>query len=354
MSVAMEGTDHPKLIHLPVQVVNREGDPRLGSVVRFLQPDEELSTLPDYMESGTRFALLGIPESIGTMANYGRCCTDHAWQAFLTVFMNMPANRFIYGERILCLGHVDTHKLTQRAAIFSTHDLDYYSQLRKLCAQLDQQVLPVIEAVVKAGMIPIVIGGGHNNAYPIIKATVQGLGLSDGLNVLNCDAHADLRPKEGRHSGNSFAYAQSENLMKKYFVLGLHRPYASDDALVLMEQNPHMAYSIYTPQRSMDAYIKEGLKFLAAGSDPVGIELDMDSIRNMPASAATPSGFGVDEVRRFVFRVAASVKAAYLHLPEGAPKEGTTEMTRVGKTLAYLVWDFIRATIVREKGETDD
>jgi formiminoglutamase len=350
----MGTADPTRLIQLPIQITNREGDPRLGNAIRYLKPDEDLSALTGYVESGTRIALIGIPESIGTMANYGKCCTDNAWKAFLTFFLNMPANRYVAGEKILCLGHIDTRRLMERARLFSIQDLDYYSQLRELCGQLDQQVAPVIEAVVKAGLIPIVIGGGHNNAYPIIKGTVQGLGLQDGLNVLNCDAHADLRPAEGRHSGNSFTYAESENLLRKYFVIGLHRPYAIDDTLASIEQHPQMAYSVYTPMRRMDEYIREGLKFLTAGNDPVGIELDLDSVRDMPASAVTPSGFSVDEVRRFVFRVAASVNAAYLHLPEAAPTEGTHEMTRVGKTLAYLVWDFIRATTVREKGGTND
>nr|WP_233167177.1 arginase family protein [Pedobacter sp. ASV2] len=32
-------------------------------------------------------------------------------------------------------------------------------------------VFPIIEKIVAAGKVPIVIGGGHNNAYPIIKGS---------------------------------------------------------------------------------------------------------------------------------------------------------------------------------------
>ena len=47
------------------------------------------------------------------------------------------------------------------------------------------------------------------------------------------------------------------------------------------------------------------------------IELDMDSIVNMPSSAMTPSGFTVEEARKFMRMMAANLTCAYVHLPEG-------------------------------------
>ena len=47
---------------------------------------------------------------------------------------------------------------------------------------------------------------------------------------------------------------------------------------------------------------------------------------------------------RFVqFDPPRNLKTTYLHLPEGAPRPESAEENRVGKTLAYLVADFIKS-----------
>ena len=74
----------------------------------------------------------------------------------------------------------------------------------------------------------------------------------------------------------------------------------------------------------------------------LGVELDMDAIIDMPSSAFTPSGFSLEEARKYVIKCAKSKKAAYLHLPEAAPKNEREEAI-VGKALAYLVSDFIKS-----------
>jgi formiminoglutamase len=60
----------------------------------------------------------------------------------------------------------------------------------------------------------------------------------------------------------------------------------------------------------------------------------------MPSSAYTPSGFSVENARNYIRKLAHHKKCVYLHLPEGAPTNIQEEKI-VGKTLAYLVWDFI-------------
>ena len=45
--------------------------------------------------------------------------------------------------------------------------------------------------------IPMVIGGGHNNSFPLLKAVSQTLGYPQGIACLNCDAHADFQAVGG-------------------------------------------------------------------------------------------------------------------------------------------------------------
>jgi formiminoglutamase len=320
----------------------REGEEKLGEKMAFLQEGEGLEALQDYPARGVRFVLLGIPESIGPMANYGKCCTDFGWKALLDAFLNMQSNRFLTGENILCLGHVDTEDLNRAASFLSPIDPEYIEKLRRLCSRLDELVEPVLQAVGRAGLTPVIVGGGHNNAYPILKGLTGSSRHSDGIQTVNCDPHADFRPLEGRHSGNGFSYAYEGRCLMRYFVLGLHENYNSEKVIAALLENPDLDYSSFDAETDIIVHIQKAAAFLGQADLPVGIEVDMDSIINMPSSAMTPSGFRVEEARRFVRSMASRFRTAYLHLPEGAPVPGTSDETRAGKTLAYLALDFIK------------
>lgn len=328
---------------LPVEIRIREGEHKLGEKILFMRPGESLKDLPAYGGRGARFVLLGIPESIGPMANYGKCCTDHAWKAFLEFFLNMHSNRFLRGDHILCLGHVDTQQLAEAASSLSPIDPQYIRKLRSLCSELDERVFPVVEAIVSEGLVPIVIGGGNNNSYPILKGASRGHKMLQGIQAVNCDPHADFRPLEGRHSGNGFSYAYKERYLKRYFVLGLHENYNSEAVLTELDRNQDIGYSSFDRLEGVSDHLENALEFLGGSSLPVGIEVDMDSMIDMPSSAMTPSGFSVEQVRRFIRTVSSKCETAYLHLSEGAPVPGTTDMIKVGKTLAYLVLDFMKS-----------
>ena len=55
----------------------------------------------------------------------------------------------------------------------------------------------MIKAIFDANLEPIIIGGGHNNCYPIIKALYPN---STPCCAINFDPHADFRAAEGRQA----------------------------------------------------------------------------------------------------------------------------------------------------------
>jgi formiminoglutamase len=66
----------------------------------------------------------------------------------------------------------------------------------------------------------------------------------------------------------------------------------------------------------------------------------MDSIAYMPSSALSPSGWTLDQVRKFTHLFVKTQKqVAYLNLTEAAPVSETDTLI-VGKALSYLVRDF--------------
>jgi formiminoglutamase len=335
----------------------RDGETKVGAKVQCMPEDADVEKF--LKESTAKFVLIGIPEDIGVRANYGRTGAQTAWMPALDNILNLQHNSYFKSEDLMVLGEVDMDDLMEQTKGLGKSDRDI-EKLRKLVEFIDARVIENVELIVACGKIPIVIGGGHNNSYPIIKAVNEALRKSGrikrkGINVVNCDAHADFRPFEGRHSGNGFTYAFEEGILNKYAVFGLHEQYNVESVLAKFRSNPE--YLFFTTYEDMFVREKETcaealtkcINFCSEGAPSgqgmfCGIELDMDAIENVPSSARTSSGLSATQARRFVYRCGKELNAAYLHIAEGAPVLSHIKMDyKTGKLIAYLVSDFIKA-----------
>lgn len=297
----------------------REGEEKLGQKVR-------INSTP--IDLNGKFVIIGVAEDIGPRANLGFAGAEAGFSAFITRFLNVQSNRFLNGSDIVVYGVV------RCSETFSISD--DLVELRNTVEHLDLLLEEVLQVVFSSGGIPIVIGGGHNNAYPIIKAYSHV--NQKKIDVLNIDPHADFRKLEGRHSGNSFSYAMQEGYLGKYTVLGLHQSYNSESMLQDLEKQgvDFTFFEDYIDDKEL--FYRDLFKF---EDKQIGLEIDMDTIKQMPSSAYTPSGFSVEEIRRALRFLANSSKVVYLHLPEAAP-QNEREATFVGKVITYLVTDFIK------------
>jgi formiminoglutamase len=297
----------------------RGGEVKLGECV---------SSYDDFELFQGKFVVLGVCEDVGPQANLGFAGSVNGFTSFLARFLNIQSNRFLTGDQVLVYG------------IFTVNSPEEIDQKRKVVQELDNILISHLEEIYEKGFIPILVGGGHNNAYPLISAFYKVNSVA--LNVLNCDPHADYRLLEGRHSGNSFSYAKHEGSLNYYNVLGLHQSYNSEEMLVRMEKDG-CDFTFF------DDYIKGSGDLLSDVNRFVlknkgsrfGVELDMDAIKGMPSSAYSFSGITVEDARRYIIRLSEEKQVAYLHLPEGAPLHAREDVV-VGKTLAYLVSDFIK------------
>lgn len=296
----------------------REGEEKLGQKVR-------VNSTP--IDLNGKFVIIGVAEDIGPRANLGFAGAEAGFNAFITRFLNVQSNRFLNGGEIVVYGVV------RSSETFSNSDL---VELRSTVEHLDLLLEEVLQVVFSSGGIPIVIGGGHNNAYPIIKAYSHV--NQKKIDVLNIDPHADFRKLEGRHSGNSFSYAMQEGALGKYTVLGLHQSYNSESMLQDLEKQgvDFTFFEDYIDDKEL--FYRDLFKF---EDKQIGLEIDMDTIKQMPSSAYTPSGFSVEEIRRALRFLVNASKVVYLHLPEAAP-QNEREATFVGKVITYLVTDFIK------------
>ncbi|WP_019675740.1 formimidoylglutamase [Arsukibacterium perlucidum] len=328
--------------------VRRSGESRLGQQLRL--PDPALSVaelLAGHKADGGQFVLLGIAECIGPRANMGNPGAELGWQAFLQRFLNLQHNDNLVPEHILLLGQIDCVDLQQQATTLDNQDPQQLATLRQLCAELDQRVNQQLIPIFEAGLYPIVIGGGHNNAYPLLQALAEV--SQQPVNCANLDPHADFRPLEGRHSGNGFSYASAAGYLEHYMVLGLdlHKNSATSLAMLHQAGGEYISYQQVAVRQelSFQQALDKVVEHCCHGIADIAIELDTDSIQQMPASALNYTGLSAEQAAQFVFQLARLPRARYLHLAEAAPACHPAGLAaginQCGQVLATLVLAFI-------------
>lgn len=340
----MENIIHFSITDLAKITNHRSGEVKFGEKMLTIPKGENCH---DYLKNcEAHYVLLGIPEDVGIRANFGRPGADSAWESAIKSIANIQHNRFCKGSQILILGKLDVAQEMEEAKDLDFHITDDRKKLSSLVEKIDKEVVHIISCIIKYGKTPIVIGGGHNNAYGNIKGTALGLGKP--INAVNFDAHSDFRILEGRHSGNGFSYAFEEGFLKKYFIFGLHENYVSKnvlDNLKKIEDRVH--YNTYDEikvrqQKNFQQELNTAFDFIK--NDAYGIEIDLDALPNIASSAMTMSGFSVEELRQFVYFFGKNRNASYLHICEGAPELGEEKNNHlIGKLIGYLVTDFIKS-----------
>ena len=303
---------------------SRVGEKKIGDSIENLE------------SSGWRdaqFVILGVEESIGPRVNLGRGRAEHAYNAFLSKFLGMQSNDYFDAGRVGLLGRV---RVDSEAPVTS-----------EVVDSLDEFISETLSTYLHKDQIPILIGGGHNNALPLIKYLSRV--NAQAVNVVNLDAHADYRLLEGRHSGNSFSYAFDMGWLSHYHVFGLHYQYNSQQIFDDLKRDGH-SFTLFEDYLDDDSSFQRDLKKYLSESDsdkPLGVELDLDAIAQMPSSAFSPLGFSLKSALFYLRSIANHPKVGYLHLTEGAPRNAEEEII-VGKTLAYFVTDFIRSYLGKE------
>ncbi|MDA8621423.1 formimidoylglutamase [Psychrosphaera sp.] len=343
MSKYLRYTDHNDLASFQNR---RLHETHVADVI--LLPDHNqpfLTNLQLAKDRGAEFVIVGIPEDIGPRANCGKGGAKNGWSQYLPVMLSQQANQFFNWETVLLLGELDVSDLQKQSnvATISDHKL---SSLRDLCANLDRRVEELLKPIFELGLKPIVIGGGHNNAFPIIQALSKA--INSQVACVNLDPHADFRKTEGRHSGNPFRYAYEAGSLSHYCVLGLHEQKNNAETIqgLLDADFPFVTYQQMFIEQSIsynDA-VANAKNYLDGNKNPIGIELDLDSIMHMPASAYSSTGFTSEQAMFYVNQFASLPQNKYLHLCEGAPdgNEPPTHKTlEVAQVLTQLTYSYL-------------
>lgn len=331
----------------------RRFETKLGERLQILSNPSDIET--SLKQSSAKFVLIGVPEDIGVRANHGTGGTETAWLPFLQSFLNIQSNDFLDGNEILLLGHFDFSDIEHLIELNAHKYEESIEAYRHAVNTIDDEVEQLIHLITQNRKLPIVIGGGHNNAYPCIKGAAKGWHKAGVLeiaqiNAVNLDAHADYRAMEGRHSGNAFRYAEEDGYLEKYCVIGIQENYLPQNVWMDIVNNPFVDCITYE-----DIFIHEKRTFLQAighatsftDDTRCGIELDLDIVEGVLSSATSPVGISANQARQYIQHATAQSKVAYLHICEGATflTDGRTNPS-TGKLISFLVSDFVKAVMI--------
>ena len=292
-------------------------DPRLGDLVSANRLGDE-----------TRVVLMGFPSDEGVRRNGGRPGAAGGPPAIREALYRMtPAAR-------------DARAFTR--LIQATVDLGDVPVTGDL--ETDQQALAdALAPLLARGIVPIVLGGGHETAYGHFLAHVA---TGREITILNWDAHADVRPLlDGRgHSGSPFRQAldHASGLCRSYSVAGLF-PWrvAAEHAAFIRERGGSIAWRDELTETGVVARATEC-------PGPAMASFDLDLVDAAAAPGVSAPGVGGLEPRLWLSAAGACGRnAAFLSFDVVEMNPLVDESGRTAVLAALTVWQILEGLATR-------
>ncbi|TRZ45392.1 arginase family protein [Robertkochia solimangrovi] len=319
---------------------SKSGEKKLGEIVELLNPDDSLEhTLAD---SQAKYVMFGIPEDLGILANEGTEGSRNTWEATLKAFVNLQGNSFIKAPKVLLLGHMNLKKYLDE--IDALDGKDKTDAAADLTVQLDKEVTNLVHQIVASGKKPIIIGGGQNNSYGIIKGS--SLAMGGAINAINISPVAGFRKRNHRHHKNGFSYAFYEGFLNRYALFGMQENHVPKKVIKRIKNEDRIKITTYEDlfirrEKGFDYELLDMTDFIKPNAFGVEIAFNVIPIASLTSKAV--SGFDLDTVRHMVYKLSKPKNAIYLHISE-APIDTNDQISaeRTGNAIATLISDFIR------------
>lgn len=311
----------------PENIFPRRDDPRLGEVIEFWQGD------PAALRPG-RAVLVGFPQDEGVRRNHGRAGAAEAphelrrWLHRLTPW-DGEADVDLASNPPLDVGNV---------------------RISGTLEESQEALGAVVGAILRAGAVPVVLGGGHETAFGHYLGYVAA-GLRAG--VINLDAHLDVRRPAGGlgHSGSPFRQAL-EHLAAplpgtRYVCLGAEPSSVSREHFQYVRDRGGVVRWCGEVKRHLTEQLRDELARLAPGG-PIWLSLDVDVIGQAEApgvSAPNPAGVYAREVLAGVRVAGQTAGVASFEVVEVNPRFDQDGQT--GRWAALAVWQFLVGLLQR-------
>jgi formimidoylglutamase len=239
---------------------------------------------PHPFPGNARVALIGVPQDIGVERNGGRPGARQAPDAIRRMLYRMTPY------------DIETGRSIPPGILFDLGNINCHGELEEIHDRLTEATT----IVRRAGLIPLVLGGGHDITY----AAASGVHAVDGpLGVLNFDAHLDVRPPNPhRNSGTSFRMLLEEGtIVAGHFAeFGIQSFANAGEHVEWLRSSGGRIISLEEIRaRAFDKSLSTA--YLIASSDVAAVygTLDIDGVRAADApgvSATMPDGFTAAEL----------------------------------------------------------
>jgi formiminoglutamase len=201
-----------------------------------------------------------------------------------------------------------------------------------------EQLATAVSPLLDSGKTVVILGGGHETSFGHFLG-YAGAGLK--VDVLNFDAHADVRPlRDGKaHSGSPFRQAveHPSRACARYRVAGL-QPHSSAAAhLAFVRGNRGETYFRDEVTADLVGRLIDGLEAPAL----VTFDLDAVDVAGAPGvSAPNPSGLSVQLWLEAAYRAGSSPAVRSMDVAELNPRFDIDG--RTARLAALTVWHFLR------------
>jgi formiminoglutamase len=253
-----------------------------------------------------KLAILGYAGEEGVKRNQGRIGTSQGPLA-IRKMMGPMAYHLPKALKIYDLG--DIH--TEGDAMEASHDLIYQT----------------IKGLLSKKVFPVILGGGHDLAYPHGKAVMEHcISKAEKLGIINLDAHFDIRAKvDGKgHSGSPFLELFTsfpKNL--EYLCLGIQKA-ANPPELFEKANQLHVQWlemDEFTPENWPQ--VREELDKFSQSINKIYLSIDLDGFSSSLApgvSAPSPWGFTPLLIAKVLEWIAQSGKLISIDIVELNPQ----------------------------------
>lgn len=275
---------------------NDKSDPRMGDLVfRDVKNFE-----------GTKVAIIGVPQDEGVRRNQGRPGAKRAPDEVRKYFYRLTPFNFKFEKQITDL------------KIFDLGNLKINGELE----EVHERLTFIVEELIKNKILTIVIGGGHDIAFPNYLGFAKNFEREKKA-VINIDTHLDVRNSQYRNSGTPFRQIlESEYKPDKIVEVGI-QSYANSIY--------HFKYALEKGAKifTLDDVKESGIDFILSAIEVelkdhlVHLSFDMDSVRNADApgvSATYPDGLKVDDVLKIALFCGLNLKVKILDIAEVNPE----------------------------------
>lgn len=309
---------------------NDATDPRFGELV-----EHASEGFPSEIAGVARIAIVGVAQHIGVERNGGRVGAAEAPDAIRSMLYRLTPYD-ISSPVIVPKGFV----IDLGNIVPDGDDLE----------AVHERVSEATEMICRAGLVPLVLGGGHDTTY----ASARGVAAVHGtLGMLNFDAHLDLRPPvPRRNSGTSFRMLIDEGHVaaERFVEFGIQGHVNAQEHANWLRSRAGRIISLEEVRSiGFTKALSTAMLIATANTGVVYGTLDIDGVRAADApgvSAPMPDGFSAAELLATARALGRRPEVAALDICEVNPRYDRDGIT--ARLAAHAAMRFIHARAVAE------